>query len=112
MWWAATRAVEETQGKVEVVERETKNGNKEEGMRKERRTERQTRKCSERTLHITLHLSVMATATATEKEAEAAAVVVGGSARCRAPMSHAGQGRETENAAEIVVFVKLKNEAF
>ena len=26
-------------------------------------------------------------------------------------MSHAGQGTATENAAEIVVFVRLKNEA-
>ena len=99
------------QGKSGRGERETRNGREKEGKRKERRTERQTRKCSERTLNMTLHWSAMATATATEKEAGAASSGGRGSARCTAPMSHAGQGTATENAAEIVVFVRLKNEA-
>ena len=33
-------------------------------------------------------------------------------ARCTAPMSHAGQGTATENAAEIVYVVRVENEAF
>ena len=96
------------QGKSGRGERESRNGREKEGKRKERRTERQTRKCSERTLHITLDWSAMATATATEKEAEAASSGGRGSARCTAPMSHAGQGTATRNAAEIVDFVEKR----
>ena len=94
------------QGKSGGGERETRNGSKE-----ERRTERQTRTCSERTLHITLHLSAMATATATEKEAGAASSGGRGSARCTAPMSHAGQGTATEKRGRDRRCRQVENEA-
>ena len=93
VWRAATRAVEEMQGKSGRGERETRNGREKEGKRKERRTERQTRTCSERTLNMTLHWSAMATATATEKEAGVASSGGRSSTWCTAPMSHAGSGQ-------------------